>query len=330
MIALLSNLRAGLVGRWSSVDPCVWVGTAGWALAWPAVFPVKWVGMELSFAWSRAASGHVSWRLAVDAGLSGPRLCGQLDYAPLGVFAVLEVQRELHRPWTPLSCLRRTKLYSFIFGLAVIFLIMASYVLSNERKGLLLTPSPYHADSSLNLGTLPFNYSSKDPAHMAQVLSQILSKVEFSPRKLPDLKMLVHSEPHMFSVIPRRFLPDVKNPCWYEQLSGNVSADPYRRNLYSLYSRQSRATFQYLRSSFRKHLLLRDRRFYRIRCLPYFYIIGQPKCGTTDLYDRLRLHPDVRVTALKEPHWWTRKRAGEDGLWFPWFHGSTGSTSDLI
>ncbi|XP_036427748.1 carbohydrate sulfotransferase 15-like [Colossoma macropomum] len=243
----------------------------------------------------------------------------QLDYAPLGVFAVLEVQRELQRPWTPMSCLRRPKLYGFIFGLTVIFLIMASYVLSSERKGLLLTPSPYHADSSLNLGTLPFNFSSnKDRSHITQVLRQILSKVEFSPRKVPDLRMLVHSEPHMFSVIPRHFLPDVKNPCWYEQLSGNVSADPYRRNLYSLYSRQSRATFQYLRSSFRKHLLFRDGKFFRIRCLPYFYIIGQPKCGTTDLYDRLRLHPDVRVTALKEPHWWTRKRFGiirpSDGL----------------
>uniref|UniRef100_A0A3B4CDH1 Sulfotransferase n=1 Tax=Pygocentrus nattereri TaxID=42514 RepID=A0A3B4CDH1_PYGNA len=236
----------------------------------------------------------------------------QLDYAPLGVFAVLEVQRELQRPWTPMSCLRRPKVYSFIFGLTIIFFIMASYVLSSERKGLLLTPSPYHADSSLNLGTLPFNFSSnKDHGHITQVLHQILSKVEFSPRKLPDLRMLVHSEPHMFSVIPRHFLPDVKNPCWYEQLSGNVSADPYRRNLYSLYSRQSRATFQYLRSSFRKHLLFRDGKFFRIRCLPYFYIIGQPKCGTTDLYDRLRLHPDVRVTALKEPHWWTRKRFGE-------------------
>ncbi|XP_017538105.1 carbohydrate sulfotransferase 15-like [Pygocentrus nattereri] len=243
----------------------------------------------------------------------------QLDYAPLGVFAVLEVQRELQRPWTPMSCLRRPKVYSFIFGLTIIFFIMASYVLSSERKGLLLTPSPYHADSSLNLGTLPFNFSSnKDHGHITQVLHQILSKVEFSPRKLPDLRMLVHSEPHMFSVIPRHFLPDVKNPCWYEQLSGNVSADPYRRNLYSLYSRQSRATFQYLRSSFRKHLLFRDGKFFRIRCLPYFYIIGQPKCGTTDLYDRLRLHPDVRVTALKEPHWWTRKRFGiirpSDGL----------------
>lgn len=116
----------------------------------------------------------------------------------------------------------------------------------------------------------------------------------------------------MFSVIPRRFLPNVKNPCWYERLSGNISADPYRRNLYSSYSSQSRAIFQYLQSSFRKHLLLRNGKVYRIRCLPYFYIIGQPKCGTTDLYDRLRLHPDVRVTALKEPHWWTRKRFGRN------------------
>lgn len=48
----------------------------------------------------------------------------------------------------------------------------------------------------------------------------------------------------------------------------------------------------------------------RFRCLPYFYIIGQPKCGTTDLFDRLRFHPDVRLALLKEPHWWSRKRFG--------------------
>lgn len=29
-------------------------------------------------------------------------------------------------------------------------------------------------------------------------------------------------------------------------------------------------------------------------CLPYAYILGQPKCGTSDLFERLKSHPDVR------------------------------------
>ncbi|XP_060795201.1 carbohydrate sulfotransferase 15 isoform X2 [Neoarius graeffei] len=239
-----------------------------------------------------------------------------LQNSAASVLSLMEVPREVLHTLGPLSWLRRPKIYSFIFGLTVLFLIMASYVLSSERKTFLINSSPYH---TVNHGTLFFNLSStKDSAHIAQVMHRILSNLEFIPRKLPDSGMLLHSEPHMFSVIPRRFLPDVKNPCWYEQLSMNASVNPYERNLYALYSRQSRLTFHILRKNFWKHLLRQDRKLYRIRCLPYFYIIGQPKCGTTDLFERLRLHPGIRVSALKEPHWWTRKRFGiirpSDGL----------------
>uniref|UniRef100_A0A672KUW4 Sulfotransferase n=1 Tax=Sinocyclocheilus grahami TaxID=75366 RepID=A0A672KUW4_SINGR len=114
----------------------------------------------------------------------------------------------------------------------------------------------------------------------------------------------------MFSVVPRRFLPDVKNPCWFEEVCGDVSADPYRSNLFGRSFRQIQLIFEQLSGSFRRRLTRRDGKLQRLRCLPYFYIIGQPKCGTTDLYERLRLHPDVRLTPPKEPHWWTRKRFG--------------------
>ncbi|KAL0178827.1 hypothetical protein M9458_024269, partial [Cirrhinus mrigala] len=105
----------------------------------------------------------------------------------------------------------------------------------------------------------------------------------------------------MFSVIPQYFLPDVKNPCWFEELRGNVSEDPYGSNLFG-------HSFRQISGSFRLRLTRHDGKLRRLRCLPYFYIIGQPKCGTTDLYERLRLHPDVLLTPPKEPHWWTRKR----------------------
>ncbi|KAK2180939.1 hypothetical protein NP493_419g02005 [Ridgeia piscesae] len=37
-------------------------------------------------------------------------------------------------------------------------------------------------------------------------------------------------------------------------------------------------------------------------------IVGQPKCGTTDFYYALQMHPDVVRCNIKEPHWWTRQR----------------------
>lgn len=236
----------------------------------------------------------------------------QVDSTLMDLFAVLEVKRELPQRWGTLNNFRKIRIYSFVFGLAVMFFIMASYVLTGDRKGLILTPSPYQFGGLVSPGAFVVNLSSvKDYAHVKFVVKSIEAKVDFSSiRKKPEIKALVNSESHLFSVIPRNFLPGLKNPCWYEEHSLNSSSDPYRTNLYARYSRRFRAIFQQLRATFREHLVHRNGRLYRLRCLPYFYIIGQPKCGTTDLYDRLRLHPDVKFTTFKEPHWWTRKRFG--------------------
>ncbi|XP_051926807.1 carbohydrate sulfotransferase 15-like [Hippocampus zosterae] len=235
----------------------------------------------------------------------------QVDRAPMNLFAVLQVKPELPGRWSAPGCFGKVRLCGVLLGVAVTFVIMASYTLTGDRKDLLLTPSPYHHLVNPP-GPFAFNLSSvKDYAHLQLVVKSIVSKVEFhSARQLPELKALVRSEQHMFSVIPRQFLPGFRNPCWYEEYAGNVTSNPYRANLYAHYARRFRAVFQHLRDTFREHLRSRDGKLYRIRCLPYFYIIGQPKCGTTDLYDRLRLHPDVKFSTFKEPHWWTRKRFG--------------------
>ncbi|KAK3274256.1 hypothetical protein CYMTET_17554 [Cymbomonas tetramitiformis] len=41
-----------------------------------------------------------------------------------------------------------------------------------------------------------------------------------------------------------------------------------------------------------------------LRCLPYFHILGVSKCGTTDLYSRLSMHPDVIRSKNKGPPFW--------------------------
>lgn len=120
----------------------------------------------------------------------------------------------------------------------------------------------------------------------------------------------------LFSVIPRHFLPDMKSPCWYEKFSNKLGTDPYRKNLYTLRSKSFKTVCDHLRSDFKQHLLHRNGNLFRLRCLPFFYIIGQPKCGTTDLFHRLLLHPEIQFNTMKEPHWWTRKRFGKfSGRW---------------
>lgn len=36
--------------------------------------------------------------------------------------------------------------------------------------------------------------------------------------------------------------------------------------------------------------------------------VGMEKCGTTDVYQRIGLHPDIVLSPAKELQWWTRRR----------------------
>ncbi|XP_060575704.1 carbohydrate sulfotransferase 15-like isoform X2 [Ruditapes philippinarum] len=58
-----------------------------------------------------------------------------------------------------------------------------------------------------------------------------------------------------------------------------------------------------------------------IRCLPYFYLIGAPKSGTTDMHRRLIKHPEISKLVVKEPHWLTRRHY--------YGHGINGGYSNL-
>lgn len=47
--------------------------------------------------------------------------------------------------------------------------------------------------------------------------------------------------------------------------------------------------------------------------MPYFQVIGMDKCGSTDLFDRIALHPEVlknKGVLEKETMWWSWKRYG--------------------
>ncbi|XP_045202463.2 carbohydrate sulfotransferase 15-like isoform X2 [Mercenaria mercenaria] len=48
----------------------------------------------------------------------------------------------------------------------------------------------------------------------------------------------------------------------------------------------------------------------KLRCLPYFYVIGVPKCGTTDLCNRIMMHPLISDKVMKGNHWFTEYRYG--------------------
>lgn len=97
-----------------------------------------------------------------------------------------------------------------------------------------------------------------------------------------------------------------KNPCWFEALE---DPNPYDENAYTSYSPSARDVLDSL--AFK----LEDKFFEqlspkRLRCLPYFLIIGQPKCGSTDLFWKIAKHGSILTPPIKELHWWSRNRQG--------------------
>ncbi|XP_051936833.1 carbohydrate sulfotransferase 15-like isoform X1 [Hippocampus zosterae] len=219
--------------------------------------------------------------------------------------------------WSRLSLWTFSKVQAavFLLSLTLSFLIMSSYVLTWSKKGLLLTPSPYHFRSAdIPTDTTAIASASGHPLKRTSVDMKLLtrmirSKLEYPQRKVPDEKDIIGTDTHLFSAIPRHFLPGVKSPCWYEDFPVEKIRDPYGGNLFTVRSKKFKIVCDRLASAFR-HRPDADGGLSRLRCLPYFYIIGQPKCGTTDLFHRLLLHPDFKFNIMKEPHWWTRKRFG--------------------
>ena len=96
------------------------------------------------------------------------------------------------------------------------------------------------------------------------------------------------------SIIPANFSQDMKNPCWYSNLTLGTSLR--RALLLDLHEAKKFSTglFQ-LRGGSRE-----------LYCLPYFFIAGFPKSGTTTLHEALQQHPQIAPPSTKEPQWWTR------------------------
>ncbi|ELU05454.1 hypothetical protein CAPTEDRAFT_202701 [Capitella teleta] len=87
-----------------------------------------------------------------------------------------------------------------------------------------------------------------------------------------------------------KYLKNTKNPCWLSAALSNSREGISSRAIQPLRVSTNIST---------RH---------RFRCLPYAFLAGFPKCGTTDLYQKLINHKTVRRPSKKEPHWWTRHR----------------------
>jgi N-acetylgalactosamine 4-sulfate 6-O-sulfotransferase len=90
-------------------------------------------------------------------------------------------------------------------------------------------------------------------------------------------------------------LPGFKNPCWNVHIHAEGTSDAH-------------TVSKMLPSLSEKIKVARG----NTTCLPYFFLLGYPKCGTTTLYKLLKIHQDFASASVKEPAWWGPSRVSMD------------------
>ena len=105
------------------------------------------------------------------------------------------------------------------------------------------------------------------------------------------------------------FLPQFKNPCFLDDYDPHIKDKDYYKN---------QALIQEI-----SHFYVRDfsvgvqratvqvepgRQTKRLRCLPYYYVLGVAKSGTTDIYKRMHCHPHVQKSIRKASEYFDQGR----------------------
>lgn len=118
-------------------------------------------------------------------------------------FRHINVSENLNVKWAPLLSLTnlrsisKVKVVSFLMGLTLMFVVMVSYILTWDKKGLLFTPSPDHFRPVVVLtstAAAAADVSSDNLIDMKLLVKIISSKLEYTPRKVPDEKEVVETD----------------------------------------------------------------------------------------------------------------------------------------
>ena len=152
--------------------------------------------------------------------------------------------------------------------------------------------------------------------HLQIDLSQYQEMFHSLPSSnFPDLKYRSVEEikqflPTIFSELPKQFDTKYKNPCWIvDQNHPQYTLQQQQRQR----QQQQQNDKKKVKDKKKKARSLEveeidleaeeeneNEVMNGLNCLPYFYILGQPKSGTSDLWNRLIKHPNIIPPAKKE------------------------------
>lgn len=142
----------------------------------------------------------------------------RVDGKQMNLLAVLEVRAEGNESWGGLLRFRKGKRCSLVFGLIIMTLVMASYLLSGAHQELLIS-SPFHygafpSNPSLMDGESPSDGTEhhhqpsvtnvsyvKDYPSIQFIINSITARIEFTTRQLPDIEDLKKQESHVSNLV---------------------------------------------------------------------------------------------------------------------------------
>lgn len=129
---------------------------------------------------------------------------------PVGTFFDFRytiVFRNLTGKWPPLLfatnlwSLSKIKVVSFLTGLTLMFIIMASYLLAWDKEGFLFTAAPEQLRPVVILSspllTAAPDVSSEGSVEMKALVHTVISKLDYAPRTPPDEKDVFEASAHV-------------------------------------------------------------------------------------------------------------------------------------
>ena len=107
------------------------------------------------------------------------------------------------------------------------------------------------------------------------------------------------------SLFPRQFLPNFKNPCWY--VDYQISHQLLQTFFTNTPGQEDEAAKERIAKTAIAEMYAGGQTGGKqLVCLPYFFVLGYSKCGTTKLYEILKAHPHFAPPRIKEIHWFTK------------------------
>ena len=125
----------------------------------------------------------------------------------------------------------------------------------------------------------------------------------------PMCKRVRHDTKALFDLVPRNFSLKYRNPCWNSSLRIPHDLSQYFSKMWFPKFNDNTTMNKPVIREFNVSQFLSNRHNQsqfeqRIYCLPFLYLAGFPKCGTTSLYQMVVQHPLVAKPFRKEGHFW--------------------------